>query len=440
MLDLVLFNYYWPPSGGSAVQRWLFLANYLVRNGHNVVVIAPSPEVATYQALDRSLVDRVDPRVRVVHTEVTDYFSLYKRYIGKGKVPTNSLGSEASDSLIKKIARFVRGNFFLPDPRRGWNKHAIQAGRQVLDGLKNPILITAGPPHSTHLIGTHFKQKYETTWVADFHDYWTELFILPQFYRTALAHQLDSYYERNVLKQTDLVLTHCMSSKRIQQKKLQSGHDKLLVHTMGFNPDLVLRENTAREQDHFTITYSGVIAENYQPDVFFEACRSLLNQAPKAPLLLRFVGTVSPYIQGLVEQYELGAYFESTGYVSHQRAVDFLRQSTLLLLVNPHVPSEKRIVPGKLYEYLAVRKPILAISTKGSEVEDILQLTKAGRLFTRTQVSELTTHLLGQLALWRQRKELDLDTPNNLLNNYNRATEAAVLEENLKRLRPTKKS
>src|SRR5690606_26173171 len=120
--------------------------------------------------------------------------------------------TNTSKGFLDKVARFVRGNFFLPDPRRGWNKHALDQVETLLQYNKYDAVFTAGPPQSTHLVGLVLKKKFpQLFWVADLHDYWTDNFNLKTFYRTAIAHKIDLDFEKQVVYQANAVLTHCHS-------------------------------------------------------------------------------------------------------------------------------------------------------------------------------------------------------------------------------------
>ena len=162
---------------------------------------------------------------------------MYKQYVGS--IPANAFVDERHPSLKQKIARFIRGNFFIPDPRRGWNKYAYKKAVEIISRHAIQAVITAGPPHSTHLIGLKLKKKQNIKWIADFHDYWSTIFYLKDFYRLPPARWIDTCYEKKVLKQADLVLAHCQYARNLYIERLNSkDQQKILVHAMGYDETL----------------------------------------------------------------------------------------------------------------------------------------------------------------------------------------------------------
>jgi hypothetical protein len=192
--NILIITYYWPPSGGPAVQRWLDFANRLAKDNYNVFVLTVSEQTATYTSYDPTLLNQIDPRIQIHYADAIDYFAFYKKFIGKGTVPGNALADDTNPNFIKKISRFIRGNFFIPDPRIGWKKQAVKVAQKIIIDEGIDVFITAGPPQSTHLIGLGLKsKKTNIKWIADFNDYWTNVFYLKKFYRTAFAQKIDLY-------------------------------------------------------------------------------------------------------------------------------------------------------------------------------------------------------------------------------------------------------
>ncbi len=124
MNKVLIVTYYWPPSGGAGVQRWLKFAKYLPELGWEPIILTVDPEYAAYPATDDSLMNEVPPSIKVYKTPAIDYFSIYKK--DKSKIPSAGFANSVNNTLKGKIIRFIRGNFFIPDPRRGWNKFAFK--------------------------------------------------------------------------------------------------------------------------------------------------------------------------------------------------------------------------------------------------------------------------------------------------------------------------
>lgn len=435
---ILLINYYWPPCGGSAVQRWLDISNYLDQEQVQTLVVTIDEKEATFPSVDYSLEKRIAPSTRVFRTGTSELFYLYKKFIGKGKVPSTGLADEPNPGLLQKIGRFARGNFFLPDPRIGWNKHALKEAIALIGAEQIKVVFTAGPPQSSHLIGLALKKQFpDLIWIADFHDYWTDISHLTKFYRTRLAHFFDKKLELKVLRKADQVMTHCQSSRRILSAKLpEQESSKVFVHTMGYREDLFVQK-AVQKQEEFTVTYTGVITETYEPAVFFEAFRDALLRNPGIAAKIIFIGTSYPGLAEVAEQLQLSSHFENKGYLPHSEAVAAMAKSSALLLINPRTRDEKNIVPGKLYEYLASFKPIISISSDGSENEDIIRQCQAGANFDWGDKENLARYIDGLMKTWLRNGNVDLP-PNEQVRRYGRKYETRLLAERIRKLLATK--
>ena len=219
-LRLLVITYYWPPSGGAGVQRCLKFVKHLGHFGVEATVITVDPAQATYPVQDASLLAEVPAGVRVIRTGTTEPFESYKKLTGRA-VPYGGFVNEGKPELVQKALRFVRGNLFIPDPRRGWNRHALAAVEKLLAaGEQFDAVLTSSPPHSTQLIGLELKRRHGLRWLADLRDPWTDIYYYKDLHHTALAAWLDARYERQVLTQADAVLVTSPETKRLFLAKL----------------------------------------------------------------------------------------------------------------------------------------------------------------------------------------------------------------------------
>lgn len=331
MSRILIINHYWPPTGGPCVQRWVDYSQYLVQKGHQVTVIAPVD--AGFKITDESLNDRVHKDINVV-------------LLGKKSIVSNSRSIIGENALTY----FARGNFFLPDPRKFWNKYVIEYLTNKINDFD--VLVTAGPPHSTHLIGLHFSDKIK--WIADLHDYWTDAIYLKKFFRTPLAHFLDRRLEKKVLNAADTVFVHSEDAKLLLSKRTNKPIE---VITMGFYDDLFVenKQQVVKGQ----ISHIGSFFESYTEGLKFmtHLCNSgfdVLQVGPvdKKVIFDERIKVIPP--------------------VSHSKAIEIMQQSEYLLLINPY----QHHLPGKIFEYLGANRTILLASPKGSEAEQIIKDSK----------------------------------------------------------------
>jgi len=400
---ILIINYYWPPCGGPAVQRWLDFANRFATDKFEVHILTVSPETATFTSIDQSLVKEINSSIKVHHADASDYFWLYKKFLGKGKVPGNALADEDNPNVLKKIARFLRGNFFLPDPRRGWNANAKKEALSIIKQDKIDIIITAGPPQSTHLIGLDIKRQFPNLfWIADFHDYWTDVFFLDKFYRTRLARWVDRKYEKSVLISANHVLTHTDYGQKLYYDKVKGERTPKFISVvrMGYDEQKFRNFEKTEPSTSFKITYTGTLADYYDPECVLDALNDIVGLKNGLDFELHLVGIISPKIKAYIEKTNLKKKTFFHGYIPHKESIRILFSSNLLLLFNPNVKNDIGIVPGKIFEYMATGIPILSISSHGSENEKLLEKHKAGVNFERSELKELTKYFIELFERW----------------------------------------
>lgn len=393
---ILILTYYWPPSGGPATQRWLDYSGYLSKAGYRVFVLAPDADKATYPAIDPSLEAQIDPSVTVIRTPTRELFWLYKRTVGKGTIPSGAFVNDAQPGLLQKIARFIRGNFFLPDPRKGWNKFSIPVARQIIEQQKMDFVITAGPPHSTHLAGMALQKATGVKWIADFHDAWTDIIFYHQLYKTAATRNKDRAMERLVLSRADAVLAvgeqlAAALAMRVSLERKQSFH----VLRMGYRDGLFSSSlNKQKLAGQLKIAYTGTMAASYHPEVLFRVMRKMDQQG--MPVQLTVAGLWSDDLMQCLDTFQIRHLVTIRGYLPHHEVIDVLSNADMLLLAGVQVPQEAMIIPGKIYEYLATGKPILNITLPEAETAEIIAITQSGKTFGR----EEDVALMAWLTEW----------------------------------------
>ena len=380
MKKVLIITYYWPPSGGAGVQRWLKFVKYLPSFGIQPIVLTVDPAFASYAQTDESLLKEVPPETEVHRTKSFELYQLYSSLSKKKEIPYGGFANETKPSLFQKISRFVRGNFLLPDPRKGWNKYACRKAFELIAFHQIDTVITTGPPHSTHLIGLKLQKKTGIRWIADMRDPWTDIYYYKQFYHTALARQADRRMERQVLEKTDRLITVSKDMIRLfSQKTSIDLARKTSVLPNGFDED-DFAGKTHGQEEKFTITYTGTISETYDISGFTNAL-GRLDESVLRKLKIRFVGKVPSAISNRIKNEFPELEVELTGYVDHQKSVDYLLRSSVLLLIIPKVENNEGILTGKFFEYLASRKPVLAIGPANGDLAGIIRETGCGQIF-----------------------------------------------------------
>ena len=377
MPKVLILTYYWPPGSGAGVQRWLKFSKYLPQFGWEPVILTINPDYAVYPAIDYSLNNEVPENLVVFRTKARDYFRLYKK--DKSKIPSSGFASDEEKGYKSLITRFIRGNFFIPDPRRGWNKYAFRKACEIIETQKIDRLITTSPPHSTQLIGLKLKRKYPAIrWITDLRDPWTDIYYYNEFYPTWLSQKIDYSYERSVLHSADRIITVGKSLKELFDSKIRGPESKIKVIPNGYDEE-DFSGLTATDPAIFTISYIGTLSALYPVSGFLNALK-LLKQK-NISYKLRFIGFVSPEHKKLISSIAGEYEFEFIPYSDHSTAIGYMLDTTVLLLIIPRHRSSRVIITGKLFEYLASGKPIIGLGPLDGDASVILEETGHGKTF-----------------------------------------------------------
>jgi len=374
MNKVLIVTYYWPPSGGAGVQRWLKFSKYLPEFGWEPVILTVDPEYAAYPVTDNSLADELPLSVKVHRTPAIDYFGIYKK--DKTKIPSAGFANNVDNTFKGKILRFVRGNFFIPDPRRGWNQFAFRKACEIIETEGINHVITTSPPHSTQLIGLKIKKTYPgIKWIADLRDPWTDIYYYKLFYPTFISKRIDSVLEKSVLKKADRIITVGASLKTLFSLKVKGIENKTEVITNGYD-EADFKDIAANEPSRFTITYIGTLSDIYPVKGLIAALKNLRLEGKD--FVLRFVGTVSENVRMLITSDIPYNSVEFLPYVIHSEAIKYMMSSTVLILIIPSHKSNKSIVTGKLFEYLASGKPVLCLGPVDGDAAEIINKCRSG--------------------------------------------------------------
>lgn len=392
MKKVLIITYYWPPSGGAGVQRWLKFAKYLPQYGWEPVVY--TPENPDFAIEDKSLMKDVAPDLKVLKSKIWEPYELYKMLIGKKGQKVNVSFAEGSkkQGKIHKLALALRGNLLIPDPRCFWIRPSVDILKKYVK--ENPVdaIITTGPPHSMHIIGRKLHRATGIPWLADFRDPWTNIDFYKELNLTWIADKLHHRAERKVLQQADCVVsvtpTWCAELEELAGRKVD------LIHN-GYDEDDVVKTTDA-VQSGFSIVHIGSINAARNPKVLWKALSELVSEHSDLAdeLKIRFVGNVEPVVLNSLDELSLGCFVDKVGYLPHAEAIAFQQTSPVLLLLINNTPNAKGILTGKFYEYMASERPILVIGPKDSDVEDLVNETRCGVLVDFEDVSGMKKAVL----------------------------------------------
>ncbi len=390
MTKVLIITYYWPPAGGPGVQRWLKFVRYLRDFGVEPVVYVP--ENPSYPIIDRSFEKEIPAGVEVIKKKIFEPYSLAKIF-SKGETETISSGiiaDEEKQSFLQKLMLFVRGNFFIPDARKFWIKPSVKFLKSYLKEANIDTIITTGPPHSLHLIGLQLKEELGVRWLADFRDPWTQIGYHEKLKLTSGSREKHERLEMEVLQKADEIITTSFTTKAEFEGKTSRP---VTVITNGF-------EEAAMEEikldEKFSISHIGSLLSGRDPSNLWRILAELVhdNKDFATDLELNLAGAVSEEVVASIKTAGLEKNLKLKGYVSHHEALELQRKSQLLLLIEIDSEETRGIIAGKLYEYMAAKRPILAIGPESWDVERIISETGTGKVFSYRAGQELKEYLM----------------------------------------------
>ncbi|MEQ8476666.1 glycosyltransferase family 4 protein [Fulvivirga sp.] len=376
MKKVLIITYYWPPSGGGGVQRWLKFAKYLPEFGWEPIIF--TPENPDFDIQDQSLLKDISPRLEVIKLPIWEPYSLFAK-VNKGKKPKQGLinGGEKK-SFFNALALFIRGNFFIPDPRRFWVRPSVKFLSRIIDDNNIDVVVTTGPPHSIHLIGLGLKKKRGVKWLADFRDPWSKWDMLKQFKMLPIAKYMHKRLERKVLANADEVLTVSQSwSKEFEQLYPR----KYKVITNGFDAEDFKLETDVNYNNEFVISHFGLINEFRNPINFWESAKEMVAGNPETKFKINLFGTIAPEILRMLQSDDvLKTVVEIKSPVSHDQVLKEYQKTDVLLLLLNNTDNAQGHIPGKLFEYMASGKFVLALGPVEGDSAAIINETGIGQV------------------------------------------------------------
>ena len=405
-MKVLIITYYWPPAGGSGVQRWLKFVKYLQEFGIEPVVY--TVENANYLKQDASLLNEVPKGIEILKQPIWEPTALL--FWKKSKQQTKGISNVSKGGFLS----FIRGNFFIPDPKVFWVKPSVSYLQKYLDNHTIDVIISTGPPHSMHLIAEKLHQKNTVKWLADFRDPWSDLYYNKDFNQLAFAKNKNKRLEERILRNSDCILTVSNSLK----EELEKTAKKVEVITNGFDDEFSASNNVILDTK-FSISYIGLLPKQSNPKLLFKVLKGLCKESEifKKDLKLNFIGDISEEVKVEILANKLDENTDFVGYVSHQEAIAYQNKSQVLLLLIPNVKNNEGILTGKLFEYLKAKRPILAIGPEKGDLATILQETNSGVIVNFDAEEKLKLEIE---ALYQKYKEDKLTVNFSNIEKYHR--------------------
>lgn len=424
MKKVLIITYYWPPGSGPGVQRFLKFSKYLRDYGWEPLIL--TVKNGTYPNQDESLINDIPNGVKVFKTKTFEPFSLYSLLTGK-KTNSKLSGSIglSNKSLVQRLFLYIRANFFIPDARKGWNSYALKKAQQIIKDEGIDAIITTGPPHSTHLIGKKLKKWFQLPWIADFRDPWTTVFYNSIFPRSMATKRQDKKLEDIVLNEADMVT---VVSKGMFDEFSDRATSICTIYNGFDEADFV--HKTPIRPEKFVISHVGNFYDSQNVECLWRCIRDLTeeNDSFKSHLQLNFVGNVHHEVIDSIEAFGLSSYVTQKGFLSHDKAIEQMMSSATLLFLIPKSENNHLIITGKLFEYLASSKPILAIGPSGN-ASVILSESERGIMMAYDNYGYMKQQILSHYKGWLENTSFTKNT--DKINQFSRKKLTELLAKQL---------
>lgn len=389
MKKVLIITYYWPPTGGSGVQRWVKFCKYLPSECWQPVIY--TPENPEQLVRDESLEGEVPSGVTVLKTRISEPYEAYRRLVGKGRdakgAGLNPINSQKK-SWKQKLMLWLRSNLFVPDPRCSWVRPSVAFLQKWLKENPVDVMVTTGPPQSMHLIGLELHRRTGIPWVADFRDPWTRMFYFEDLPMLPWVRKKHFRLEKAVLDEATAVVS---VSPRVRDDFASMTDTPVHLITNGFDEEDFAGPGPSRSDSEFRIVHTGLFASDGNPlrlwDELSRLCREDAGFA--ARLRIRLAGKVDPEITEAIRERGLGGNLVLLGYLSHSESVAELRSADLVLLPLRQSPEYSKVLPGKIFECIASGRPVLGIGPVDSAAGDLLRLAGAGCMVDWDEVPKL---------------------------------------------------
>lgn len=394
MFKVLVIAFYYPPLGLSGVQRTLKFTKYFSNFNWQPTVITSGS--VNYFAYDESLLKEVeDANVRIIRTEaLTPGAFLLK----KGKTKPKSTFIQ---SILSKISKTI----FIPDNKIFWAKKASKIALNLVKKEKFDAIFVTVPPFSSLVAITKLKAKLEIPIFADYRDAWvTNQY---RFYPTPYHRYLHKKLEDRCLRKIDrvIVVNRIIKEDIIKNFPFLKFNDiQIIPH--GYDPeDFSNLIKYPKENDKMVILFAGAFYEGITPNFLLKAFKRLTIEQPDiaANIELHFVGNLKRENSKLIHNLKLEKFVKEIGYLNHLETVRRIISSDVLWLMLPDNGKMYNVTPGKIYEYFAAKKPIIANLPEGI-AKNLLLEYKASFITSTENIEEIKTALITIHNLFAENK------------------------------------
>ena len=383
-----------PPVGGAGVQRPVKFVKYLQQFGWKPTVLTAA--VPSAPVFDNSLLNDIPNNVHIERTRTWEPSYKFKQNVSEGSNRDTSGIVSKLKSTMKRMTRRAVMTALQPDPQVLWTIPAYKDAKRFLKTHPHDAIFATAPPYSSFLLGTKLKQEFDIPLVVDYRDEWD---LSSKYFENRQANWISKTVQESqqqrVLRAADgVIATTEASAQRLQQRlnAIESDLKAVCIYN-GFDPTDFTSLNCDTEQpnDKYRIVYTGTLWNLTDITPLVEALERIHNNNPQisSRIELVVVGRKTPGQSNIVQQlHKTNCSVTIKDYSPHEQVLKMMSEGDALCLLLSQVPGAERVIPGKLFEYLAMNRRILGILPNGEAHSLVSQFFPAD-VFRPDEVSEI---------------------------------------------------
>lgn len=429
--NILYIAYFFPPLGGSGVQRTLKFIKYLP--DYNKIPVVVTVKEGHNFAYDEEMIKEVPDIVKIYRSNSGENLWLRKQIENankmlvkvKGsikKVKSNNInnnettsekvsnvGKEVSNSLTIKdrIFKYLEYNYYVPDTKIRWYKNAIKdIENRVLKEENIDLIFSTSYPYTDHLIALEIKKKTNKPWVVDLRDPWVgNKFIFDRY--DEKRKEKERRLEAEVIKYADKVINVTQDITNSYIERYPEYKEKFITITNGFDISDKVIEDIKSEK--FIINYSGIVTDGQNPEGFLKAIEKLIENNPdfKKDLLINFTGMIIDKYKVMFESKNIKDNVKINGYANHNEVLKDMKKASINLIILPNTEESKGVYTGKIFDYILSEKPILGIMPLGGVASDLINSKDIGIAVENNDVEGMVNFIEKIYLKWKLGEDLN---------------------------------
>lgn len=393
-----MITYYFPPLGGVGTRRTLKFSQNIVHYGWEPQILTPKKRA--FYSEDKDLQKQVESITKVHETSAFLPVQFLQRMFGH---KTNTgIFSPQRTGIFSYLRNLIFTLFCKPDEFRGWIPFGVHAGKKIIAKNKIDLIYSSGPPNSCHIIAMHLTKFTHIPWVADLRDLWN---MYPHSYNP-FSWKWRKLYDMRIELETLIQANHIILTSTEMRDSLIKCLPKFpaaKIHTItnGYDPHDFFRLNSTKSSDVLTIVHAGNLFPWRSLEPVLQSLAVLFESAPKYrhKITIKLAGLIPQSELRLIERYGMQENIQILGTLPHAQTMALVQKSTVLLLLTGTINHAREMIPGKLFEYIGAKKPILSIGPIGASSQ-IIETENRGWHFEKHQCQHIAVKLKNLLQLF----------------------------------------